>query len=165
VGWFRSSTSSGSGEAARPRTLEERLAAIEPGVPGRCPACDGLGYIDDLDLGQRYQIQHCKDCSHRWEYLFDDQGHVVGLTELDGAGQPVARMRVRRPEVLAERAAAEVAPAVLAPAAGPPDDDVVIDLRPSPAAQEDEVIDLAGPGTPDPDRMSPAEWLRHSLRR
>jgi len=93
MGWFRSTTSNAD-EAPRPLTLEERLAAIEPGVPGHCPACDGLGYIDDLDLGHRYQIQHCKDCGHRWEYLFDRDGRVVGLTELDEAGQPVAAGQV-----------------------------------------------------------------------
>ena len=64
-------------------------------MPGHCPACDGLGYIDSIDIGHRYQIQHCKDCLHRWEYLFDGDGRVVGVTRLDEAGQPLTRSRIR----------------------------------------------------------------------
>jgi len=171
MGWFRSTTSNAD-EAPRPLTLEERLAAIEPGVPGHCPACDGLGYIDDLDLGHRYQIQHCKDCGHRWEYLFDGPGHVVGLTELDELGQPVARMRVRRPDQLADRAVAAPAAPVVPPLPEPaaePADDVVVDLRtPAPVVEvagAHTVVDLRDPAPAEAEAMSPAEWLRHSLRR
>jgi len=170
MGWFRSSAAP---EGQRVPTFEERLAAIGPGVPGHCPSCDGLGYIDDLDLGHRYQIQHCKTCGHRWEYLFDRDGHVVGLTELDDAGQPVARMRVRRPEQWAEAPDPEPEPAppvVVAEAPRLPVEPApVIDLR------DHDVIDLrdtdragAAAGVDDrrdPDRMSPAEWLRHAVRR
>jgi len=177
MGWFRNDAPSDD-EGSGPRTLEERLAAIEPGVPGHCPACDGLGYIDDLDLGQRYQIQHCKACGHRWEYLFDGDGRVVGLTELDQGGRPVARMRVRRP-LVADRMEAPPAP-VLPPLPDPApptselgtEGDEVIDLRAdAPAgADDDDVVDLrepapAEPATVEHTHLTPAEWLRHSLRR
>jgi hypothetical protein len=116
-------------------TPEERLAALGPGIPGRCPRCDGLGYIDSIDIGHRFQIQHCKECQHRWEYLFDAEGAVVGLTELDDTGQPLTRTRVRS--------------------------DDVIDLRdPAPAAEAEADDDEVPAG-----HMSPAQWLRHSLRR
>jgi hypothetical protein len=149
MGWFRDREQ--PEEEATP-SFEERLAAIGPGVPGRCPACDGLGYIDRLDIGHRFQIQHCKECGHRWEYLFDADGHVVGLTQLDDAGQPVARVRVR--------GRGERTP-------DPPAPDPVIDLRePAPAEAEvadEPAIDLREPA--EAAHLSPAEWLRHSLRR
>jgi hypothetical protein len=162
MGWFRNSTQPEDGGAPAP---DDRLAAIGPGVPGRCPSCDGLGYIDAIDIGHRYQIQHCKDCGHRWEYLFDAGGRLVGLTELDERGQPVARTRVRpRP----------------APAAPPPPEPVSVSEPTEPLsvetdAEDTDVIDLrdpiAGPVPADPappttpEEMSPAEWLRHSRRR
>jgi hypothetical protein len=142
-------------------TPEDRLASLGPGVPGRCPRCDGLGYIDSIDIGHRFQIQHCKDCAHRWEYLFDAEGAVVGLTELDGSGQPLTRTRVRtRPLVDAPRPAPTLPTTPKLPADPAPADDV-LDLRdPAPAepAADDEDVAPAG-------HMSPAEWLRHSLRR
>lgn len=165
-------------------TLEERLAAVMPGVPGRCPACDGLGYIDSTDIGHRYQIQHCKDCGHRWEYLFDDDGALVGLTELDEAGQPVARTRIRplrahadptdEPEAAsADEGGAEpdepVPPDDEDPDAPPLTDEArVIDLRPTeppsgPASDDD--AEAPEPDGSTPEEMSPAQWLRHSLRR
>jgi hypothetical protein len=176
MGWFRSSKSSRGGEG-HASTFEERLAAIEPGVPGRCPSCDGLGYIDDLDLGRRYQLQHCKSCGHRWEYLFDANAHVVGVTELDDEGRPVARMRVRDRALLTEpdpaAATAPVVPPVLPPLAVSPDRDDVIDLRGDAGEADvdlrDEVVDLREPGgegaASGPEQLSPAEWLRLSLRR
>lgn len=137
---------------------EDRLASIGPGVPGRCPRCDGLGYIDSIDIGHRFQIQHCKDCAHRWEYLFDAEGAVVGVTELDGSGQPLTRTRVRRPLLDAPRPGPTLPTTPRLPADPAPADEV-IDLRdPAPA---DEPSDDAPPA----DHMSPAEWLRHSLRR
>lgn len=167
MGWFRSSRDPGAD--ATP-AVEDRLATIGPGVPGRCPACDGLGYIDSIDIGHRFQIQHCKDCGHRWEYLFDAEGRVVGLTELDQAGQPVARTRVRsRP-----------APA---PSPAPPPEDapqrvpVLVEQVDPPVGSGVDVIDLrdavAEPSVDEPavdepaaaDQMSPAEWLRHALGR
>ncbi|HEX4903720.1 MAG TPA: hypothetical protein VFV42_12960 [Acidimicrobiales bacterium] len=167
MSWFRKSTQP---EGAATPDTEDRLAAVGPGVPGRCPSCDGLGYIDTIDLGHRFQIQHCKDCGHRWEYLFDAEGRVVGLTELDEHGQPRSRTRVRpRP--------APAGPAVPGPATG-------VEPEPAPpveppaaegeADEVTEVIDLRDPvaePTPAPtdgavpEEMSPAEWLRHALRR
>jgi hypothetical protein len=161
MGWFRSEESPDRVDAS---TVDERMAAIGPGVPGRCPRCDGLGYIDRLDIGHRYQIQHCKECAHRWEYLFDRDGHVVGLTELDDAGQPVSRTRVRHPNrpLVAEHAPApapEPAPERVVDLREPAGDDEVLDLRepaPAPSDGDDDV---------DPSRLSPAAWLRHALRR
>lgn len=157
MGLFRSRPS--EGDEARPAP-EDRIASIGPGVPGRCPRCDGLGYIDSIDIGHRFQIQHCKDCQHRWEYLFDADGAVVGLTELDGAGQPLSRTRVRTRPLLDAPPAPRLPTAPKLPTDPAPADDV-IDLRdrpPAPAEQPDE--DAERPG-----HMSPAEWLRHSLRR
>jgi hypothetical protein len=149
MGWFRDREQ--PEEDATP-SFEARLAAIGPGVPGRCPACDGHGYIDRLDIGHKFQIQHCKDCGHRWEYLFDADGHVVGLTELDHAGQPVSRTRVRRPAVVDARSADEAG-------------DDVVDLR-------DPAPEPSPPTPPSPStapaeatHLSPAEWLRQSIRR
>lgn len=180
MGWFRSTPSEGDGLPS----VEDRLAGIGPGIPGRCPSCDGLGYIDSIDIAHRYQIQHCKDCQHRWEYLFDQDGAVVGLTELDDTGQPTARTRVR--PLRASAPAVEPAPQVdlTAPLAAEADDP---DLQPAATAVEvaepvgtievaedaEEVLDLRDPVVepvvePVPasiDEMSPAEWLRHSLRR
>lgn len=169
MGWFRSSRSPRGDERAP--SFEERLAAIEPGVPGHCPSCDGLGYIDELDIGRRYQIQHCKSCGHRWEYLFDADARVVGVTELDDQGRPVARMRVRNHVLLADVAADRpAAPALVpleaAPEQAAPEQDGVIDLRDSP---DPTVIDVRETAGEEPEtgtgHMSPAEWLRHSLGR
>ncbi len=140
MGWFRGTSTDGDGGAD---VDVDPLAQIGPGVPGHCPECDGLGYIDSIDIGHRYQIQHCKDCQHRWEYLFDGDGQVVGVTRLDETGQPVTRSRVRR----------------FAPSAAEPDDggDEVLDLRDGAATA---VLDLT-----EAERLSPADWLRQNLRR
>lgn len=181
MGWLRSKRPD---EAAGGPV--DRLAAITPGVPGHCPACDGLGYIDNIDLGHRCQIQHCRDCGNRWEYLFDEAGAVVGLTELDEHGRPRSRNRIRplrapgaAPHPLAAPADTEAAAPndevvdVVADvielaeerradeAPGPPVHDV-IDLRdPDPAMAATSTVEPASA----PEHMSPAEWLRHSLRR
>ena len=163
MSWFRKSTQ--PDRAAAPDT-EDRLATIGPGVPGRCPSCDGLGYIDTIDLGHRFQIQHCKDCGHRWEYLFDAGGRVVGLTELDERGQPVARTRVRpRPAPAAPPSPGPVPVSVSEPTEplsveSDAEDTDVIDLR-------DPVAEPVPPDAAPPtmtDEMSPAEWLRHVRR-
>lgn len=183
MGLFRDRTQP-EGDYDPTATFEARLASVGPGVPGHCPSCDGLGYIDNLDIGHRFQIQHCKDCGHRWEYLFDTDGRVVGLTELDEHGHPVARMRIRT-------RSAEPAAAAAAPATSTSDDDVqveageVVDLTGDTAPTDvidlrEPVIELTtpelttpelttpAPATPAPadaDHMSPAEWLRHARRR
>ena len=153
MGWFRRTPA--EQDDVTP-SFEDRLAQIGPGVPGHCPACDGLGYIDSIDIGHRYQIQHCKDCLHRWEYLFDGDGNVVGLTELDRDGRPVTRSRVR---------ASRDVPATPASAAPAPEPE------PDPAIEADVVVDVrvevvARTAVPDePTELSPAEWLRQSARR
>lgn len=177
MGWLRSNRpEEAPGEPA------DRLAAITPGVPGHCPACDGLGYIDNIDLGHRYQIQHCKDCGHRWEYLFDEDGAVVGLTELDEHGQPRSRTRIRplRATASAPDAAGEPAGAAVVEGVEVEDVEDVVELveepaeADAPAPRVDDVIDLREPepvpaaapvADPVPEQMSAAEWLRHSLRR
>ncbi|MFP5320661.1 MAG: hypothetical protein ACLGIC_02330 [Acidimicrobiia bacterium] len=193
MGLFRSKGSEGGDR--RTATVEERLAAIQPGAPGHCPSCDGLGYIDNLDIGGRFQIQHCKDCGHRWEYLFDADGQVVGLTELDDEGQPVARMRVRTRPLVADRRTAPAEPPVEAPAEPPVEasveppveasvdepapllhvgqiadavddaDDDVLDLR-DPAPTAEAAADVeVDDAESTPEQMSAAEWLRHAVGR
>lgn len=36
------------------------------GQPGRCPQCNGIGYLDRIDLIDRIMFQHCTECMHRW---------------------------------------------------------------------------------------------------
>ena len=60
-----------------------RRAAVQAGVPGRCPECDGFGYIDHIDMINRTQSQHCRECGHAWSFSFDEDGDVLDLT--DGA--------------------------------------------------------------------------------
>lgn len=40
--------------------------AQEWGKPGRCPECDGRGYLDHIDLVDRIMYQHCTECRHQW---------------------------------------------------------------------------------------------------
>ncbi len=172
MGWLRSNRPDD-----RSREPADRLATITPGVPGRCPVCDGFGYIDNIDLGHRYQIQHCKDCAHRWEYLFDEDGAVVGLTELDERGNPRTRTRIRPLRASAPSADLvddavdedETAEEPAGPVAVTVDE--VIDLRepapvpPAPAPARAVEAAAVGATAPRPEEMSPAEWLRHSLGR
>lgn len=68
----------------KPRTAESIGAAdqrLVAGEPGRCPACGGFGFIDRIDMINRFQIQHCPDCRHRWEYTFDHDGVIIDLTD------------------------------------------------------------------------------------
>lgn len=78
-----------SDEAAR--ADDQRPATVEVGAPGRCPVCDGFGYIDHIDMVNRVQIQHCRSCRHRWEFSFDEDGVVIDLR--DGAGDAGAASR------------------------------------------------------------------------
>lgn len=63
----------------------ERRPRLHAGVPGRCPLCDGFGYIDNIDMVNRHQRQHCRDCGHSWEFDFDEDGEMVGelTSEID----------------------------------------------------------------------------------
>ena len=54
---------------------------VQAGVPGRCRVCDGFGYIDRIDMVNRFQTQHCLDCGHAWEFSFDEEGAVIDLTD------------------------------------------------------------------------------------
>ena len=58
---------------------------VQAGVPGRCRLCDGFGYIDRIDMVNRFQTQHCLDCGHTWEFSFDEDGAVIDLTDPDPA--------------------------------------------------------------------------------
>lgn len=164
MGWFRRKPTD---EDDATSSFEERLAQIGPGVPGHCPACGGLGYIDNIDIGYHYQIQHCKDCLHRWEYLFDGDGKVVGLTELDADGKPVTRSRVRPDRTTTpvdDQAAPVPVPAPPIDLTEPMDDPVdaapdgVVDIR-APGEADGPVVDLTA------SELSPVEWLRRSGRR
>lgn len=66
-------------------TDSEKHHGAQAGVPGRCPECDGFGYIDNIDMVHRYQRQHCRDCGHSWEFSFDEEGEVVGEVDLTGS--------------------------------------------------------------------------------
>ncbi|MDZ7675063.1 MAG: hypothetical protein U5K30_08355 [Acidimicrobiales bacterium] len=61
----------------------ERKAAVHAGVPGRCPTCNGFGYIDNIDMVNRHQRQHCRECGHVWEFTFDEDGEVLVLTDIE----------------------------------------------------------------------------------
>jgi hypothetical protein len=62
---------------------QHQRSAVQAGVPGRCPECDGFGYIDHIDMINRTQSQHCRECGHVWSFRFDEDGDVLDLT--DGA--------------------------------------------------------------------------------
>jgi hypothetical protein len=38
----------------------------EAGLPAPCPACDGRGFLDQIDLARRVQHEHCTACGARW---------------------------------------------------------------------------------------------------
>jgi DnaJ-class molecular chaperone len=46
------------------RTDEGENVVILPNV---CPACDGSGYLDHINLVRETKTQTCQDCGHRWE--------------------------------------------------------------------------------------------------
>lgn len=37
------------------------------GMPGRCPECSGVGYLDGISMATRTMFQHCTECGHKWE--------------------------------------------------------------------------------------------------
>jgi hypothetical protein len=39
---------------------------LEWGMPSRCPACGGYGYLDRIDLVDEVMYQHCPTCWERW---------------------------------------------------------------------------------------------------
>lgn len=80
MGWFRRSRASDPVEASDDADPAHE-AAVHAGVPGRCPVCDGFGYIDNIDLRNRIQSQHCRACRHVWEFSFDDEGVVIDLRD------------------------------------------------------------------------------------
>ncbi len=75
-------------------SAEDPYSGISPGVPGHCPECDGLGYIDHADLVHRTQVQHCRECGHRWEYSFDTEGVLLEIRDLATPGARSDRVRV-----------------------------------------------------------------------
>lgn len=87
----------------------DRWASIAPGVPGRCPACDGFGYLDHVDLAHHFQVQHCRECGHRWEYQFDEDDTLLTLRELPDPG--VATEKVHRIDLTDAEATADRSPA------------------------------------------------------
>ena len=77
----RAAEAAGAATTAEPEPRSR--AAVQAGVPGRCPVCDGFGYIDHIDMVNRTQAQHCRECGHPWSFSFDEDGDVIDLT--DGA--------------------------------------------------------------------------------
>jgi len=74
--------------AAMLHPLFDRYSAIRAGSPGRCPVCEGYGFIDHLDVNTATQAQHCPTCGYRWEYEFRDDGvifEVRGISRLPPA--------------------------------------------------------------------------------
>ena len=56
-------------EVALDLTVAEQAPARprqEWGRPGRCPDCNGRGYLDHIDLIDRVMYQHCTECRHQW---------------------------------------------------------------------------------------------------
>lgn len=72
---------------------ERNRSTVQAGVPGRCPECDGFGYIDHIDMINRVQSQHCRECGHVWSFGFDEDGDVIDLT--DGAMEAEERRQQR----------------------------------------------------------------------
>ena len=89
MGLFRKSDHHEGTTMAPERT--PKAPAVQAGVPGRCPSCDGFGYIDHIDMVNRIQIQHCRDCAHRWEYSFDEAGEVTEVIDLTDSAMAEAQ--------------------------------------------------------------------------
>jgi hypothetical protein len=57
--------------ASGPSVLEAMARAEERrevwGRPSRCPRCNGVGYLDRVDLVDRVQYEHCTECFHKWQ--------------------------------------------------------------------------------------------------
>ena len=41
--------------------------ALEFGFPTPCPACEGPGYLDGIDVNEGVMYQHCPSCWTKWE--------------------------------------------------------------------------------------------------
>lgn len=62
--------------------LRERRRQREFGRPTRCPSCQGVGYLDYIDLVKRSMRQHCRVCGHEWTTTEADL-----LAEVEGGAQ------------------------------------------------------------------------------
>ena len=62
--------------------LRERRRQREFGRPTRCPKCQGVGYLDYIDLVKRSMRQHCRVCSHEWTTTESEL-----LAEVEGSAQ------------------------------------------------------------------------------
>jgi hypothetical protein len=71
---IRAAQGQGEGNDATTAVSEaETIVIAEPerprqewGKPGRCPECNGRGYLDHIDLVDRMMYQHCTECRHQW---------------------------------------------------------------------------------------------------
>ena len=54
------------GTAAVDEREEPAQRRREWGFPGRCPACDGPGYLDRIDMVNLVMYQHCPSCGEQW---------------------------------------------------------------------------------------------------
>ena len=45
---------------------ERGLQRPQWGSASRCTACNGIGYLDHIDMVRRVMHQHCVDCGHTW---------------------------------------------------------------------------------------------------
>lgn len=66
-------------QAARPRppVWSTPKSEISYGTPGRCSECGTFGFVDVIDVVNRFQSQHCPSCQHSWEFHFDADGKLV----------------------------------------------------------------------------------------
>lgn len=135
-------------------SVEDRFAAITPGVPGRCPECDGFGYIDHADLVSHTQVQHCRDCSHRWEYRFDAAGNLLEIGDIRNPGTPPKRIRYI--DLTEDGLAPAQRPTVATTAGGHPADPTDAHTDDATDDATDEIVDV----TDATYRKSPAQWLR-----
>lgn len=60
------------------------------GVSAPCPSCGGPGYIEHTDFDHRYQVEHCKQCGHKWSLTFNAEGALVHMAD-ETASEPSVR--------------------------------------------------------------------------
>lgn len=79
MGLFHRSSSSSAPARATPAVAadDHSPSPLKAGEAGRCPQCGGFGYLDHIDMVNRFQTQHCPSCTHSWEFDFDEHGDAV----------------------------------------------------------------------------------------
>lgn len=83
MGLFRRKDKQGPEPVAAPPAAEP---VITYGAPGKCPDCGAFGYVDVIDVVNRFQSQHCPACQTTWEFHFDADGHLLPDAAAQDAG-------------------------------------------------------------------------------